>query len=118
MKNNLIILFSILLSGCITPISMLMVPDMNDAKWVHQESKQEVPNEIALECLHQASFKVAGREFRVGDDETLDKLDEIFRHKGKCLYEKGYVFKVEWFSIYCDHYSDLCDAYKEYRRYF
>lgn len=118
MKNNLIILFSILLSGCITPISMLMVPDMNDAKWVHQESKQEVSDEISWECLHQASFKVVGKEFSVGNGAAGEQLDEIFRHKGKCLYEKGYVFKVEWFSVYCDHNRRLCDAYKEYRRYF
>ncbi|STO55032.1 Uncharacterised protein [Canicola haemoglobinophilus] len=108
--------FLIYLSGC----SSLPWPHVakDDGIWVHYKTKERPSVALARFCSNQADLKVLGRyETFEYDPEASSKRVDLYKEEGKCLFENGFVFKVKFFSPYCNQLSDVCEGYKEYLRY-
>nr|WP_314741252.1 hypothetical protein [uncultured Haemophilus sp.] len=78
---------------------------------------ENVPIAVLEKCEKYALFSVIGRSSYSdrADDEYLSNLEKIRQIKGGCLYERGFVFKVKLFSVYCSKLEEVCKAYSKYR---
>ncbi|WP_440205611.1 hypothetical protein [Actinobacillus pleuropneumoniae] len=110
------LLFFFFISSCAF-VPLYSIPN-SDAKWIHKVTGEAVPDSLYSQCARDATFSILGRYAYLDrlDKEYLDELVNIQKKEGKCLYEKGFIFKTKLFSAYCYRLEDVCNAYKEFSR--
>ncbi|MBV7387488.1 hypothetical protein KRX11_02360 [Pasteurellaceae bacterium TAE3-ERU1] len=86
------------------------------AEWVNADTNEPVSNKDFGFCYNKGRTEIMGREVNEDLDIGLDDTYKAYPIRGKCLYDKGYVFKVRHFIVYCYHNKEECSAYKNYMR--
>lgn len=115
--SKLVTFFLILfLSGC----SIVFFRDSyilnRYSDWVNVNTNEPVSNDDFEFCYSKAKFEVMGRVVNEDEDIGLDNYYKTYPFLGKCLYEKGYRFKVKHFIVYCYNRPRECKAYKNYMK--
>ncbi|ARU64414.1 hypothetical protein FWK45_02325 [Histophilus somni] len=116
--NKLMVIFLILfLSGCSLIFYREPYTLNRYADWVNANTNESVSNDDFGFCYSKAKSEVMGRP--VNEDEDIGGLDNYYKTYpilGKCLYEKGYRFKVKHFIVYCYNKPRECKAYRNYMK--
>lgn len=94
-----VIIFTLLLSGCLSVITYRESYTIDRmAYWEHKNSKVKASSELKNKCFEKVSY--------------IPDYQELY---AKCIYNHGYVFKTtSW--LYCYHRDKECDVYNKYRR--
>lgn len=113
MKKLMLSFLVLCLSGC----SLLFYRGEIEhyASWINAKTNKRVTNKNFKFCNEKAIFEVIGRA-GVDDDLSSEEFYKTFPILGKCLYEKGYVFKVKHPIVYCYNKPKICKAYRDYMK--
>lgn len=107
--------FVFLVSGCSIIFFREDYQLKDEAGWFNQITGKEAENSVYKLCNDMSAENV--KKGAKLEELSPAEFDRTYPFFGKCMYEKGYVFKIKGFDfIYCNNKPRECDIYSKYRR--
>ena len=84
----------------------------NEAEWLNINTGEVLPLHVYSSC-NELAEKILGKD---KNHMTINDFNQRYSIIGKCLYGKGYRFRLKGLGItYCYNYPEICKAYSKYK---